>query len=469
MKSRLALAFAGALGAAALALALPLAAGFSGTDVFIASIARKDGVAPSKFYSTVWVTNLSESQSAHVTYRFYEQGKSNTSPVTKSETLLAGETKRYENAVETLLGLPDAAGALRITSDQPVLASSRTYDQPPGTDISFVKGLFFSAIPIDFAIGQGEVARLQGIIQGGGENYRYNFGFVEVTGSSAKIRTTVRGQNGATIGTLEEDIAPFGAFQHRVTDAAPSLNGNARLESTIVSGTGKVVLFGTQIANGSQDSAGFEMSFKDGLLISRAESSTQSLAASAASTAVWAIHKGYELAPLLGVASSAKQALAQAFTATYDAATGFWTVSVALDTGQSGTLHIQFRDGQGAVQKLFNLQTAAMRVYGQASGSQGFLEFDFALTDIRTGVAFIANGIASANYQGTSGTVEVTNLVVPKVLPPYPTGGTIVVTSNGITVTVTFNGTQFAEGTYQLRSQTVHFTINLKTGEVTKT
>jgi len=464
MKSR----FAPAALCVLLALAArPLLAGFSGTDVVIPAIARKDGVAPSKFYSTVWITNLSESQPAHVDYFFYEQGKSNTSPLHRTETLAAGETKRYENAVETLLGLPDAAGALRIVSDQPVLASSRTYDQPPGTDISFVKGLFFGAIPVDFAIGQGEVARLQGIIQGGGESYRYNFGFVEVGGGSARIRTIVRGQNGATLGTLEEDIAPYGAFQHSINDVV-SNPGNARLESTVISGSGRILLYGTLIANGSQDSAGFEMSFKDGLLVSRAQISSENVTASASTTAVWAIQRAYELAPLLGAGGSGvKSPLAVPFNASYDTATGTWTVAVALETGQRATLLIQFRDGQGQVQRTFNLQTASILLKGNASGTQGYLDFDLSLTDIRTGVAFTANGTGTATYQGVSGAVTVTNLAVPKVLPPYPTSGTVVVASNGITITVTFDGTQYAEGTYQYRNQTIHFTIDLKTGEVT--
>jgi hypothetical protein len=469
MKKRsLGLAVALAICLLAAALAPPARAGFSGTDVFIASIARKAGVSPSQFYSTVWITNLSESEAAHVTYRFYAQGQSNANPLTKSETLQAGETKRYENAVETLLGLSDAAGALRISSDQPILASSRTYDQPPGTDISFVKGLFFPAIPIDFAIGIGDVARLQGVI-GSAENYRYNFGFVEVSGSSAKIRTTLRGPAGAELGTLEETIAANGAFQHRVTDVAPSFTGNGRLESTVISGSGKVLLFGTLIANGSSDSAGFEMSFKDGLLASRAETSSQSLSASASTTADWAAHKAYELAPLLGVAGGRRSALAQQFTSSYDAATGFWTVSVALDTGQSATLLIQFRDGQGQTQKLFNLQTASIVLKGQAAGTQGYLQLDLTLTDIRAGsTAFAVNGTGNATYQGTSGTIAVSNLTIPKVLPPYPTSGTIVATVNGIAITLTFNGTQYAQGTYEIRNQTIHFTVNLKTGEVTQ-
>ena len=82
--------------------------------------------------------------------------------------------------------------------------------------------------------------------------------------------------------------------------------------------------------------------------------------------------------------------------------------------------------------------------------------------------ALSVNGTGTGTYQGASGDVTVSNVVIPKTTGAYPTSGTVTVISGGITITVTFNGTRYAQGTYVYRNKTVTFTIDLETGEVTK-
>ncbi len=245
-------------------------AGFAGTNVFIPATARSAGVGGSQFYSTLWVTNLG-SAPANVTIQFLRQGQTNPTPTTRTEAIALGATQRIDDVV-TYLG-ESGGGALHIVSDQEVFASSRTYDQPPGTLLKDVKALFFAGIPAGFALGAGDVSRLQGISNGPLENFRYNFGLVEATGQPVSVRVTVKDAAGASLGTQQYDL---GAFEARQVNAfagfSPAISTtNAILLAEVLSGAGKVLLYGTQIAGtsdvpGSNDAAGFEMSFKDSLL-----------------------------------------------------------------------------------------------------------------------------------------------------------------------------------------------------------
>ena len=452
--------------ALALAIAPAARAGFPGTDVFIPAVARVAGSGGAQFYSTLWVTNLSTSSSIPVEYRLLLQGQANPAPVSVRETLAPGETKRHDNVVTSLFGLESGAGAVRVVAGGKVLVSSRTYDQPPGADLRDVKGLFFGGVPASVAIGAGETAHLQGISQGGGEDYRYNFGFVEVAGQAASVRVTLRAPGGTALATKEYALAAGEARQVNVGDLLGAVaTTNGRLEATVVGGSGRVLVYGTQIANGSQDSAGFEMSFKEGLLVENAAGAAEGLAAGASATVVAVTRRTLELSLVLGVAGREARAREDG---SYDPATGFWTVSASLVTGQSATFQIQFRDAQGQPQRLYNpLTTASIVTRGSATGLQGHLSFDLVLTGTSLLTPDVTvNGTGTAAWQGASGTVQVNALVVPKQPGAYPKSGTVVVTSGGITVTVTFDGTSTAHGTYTFRNQTIRFTIDLATGEV---
>jgi hypothetical protein len=248
-------------------VALPSTAGFTGTDVFIPASARQAGVSPSQFYSTLWLTNLSLGSVANVELQFFQRDTSNTAPITVPMAVAPGQTQKFENVVQTLFGLPSASGAIRIQSDQEILATSRTYDLPPGADIRDANGLFFAGIPQSLSIGIGESTQLQGVSQGGAEDFRYNFGFVETAGSPVTVRINVRNSDGSLIATKDYPGQAYEAKQFAITDAAPGISAvNARIDASVVSGSGRVLVYGTAVANGSQDSIGFEMSFRNALL-----------------------------------------------------------------------------------------------------------------------------------------------------------------------------------------------------------
>ncbi|MBL8114449.1 MAG: hypothetical protein JNK60_16330 [Acidobacteria bacterium] len=246
----------------ALAATGPLRAGFAGTDVFVPAVARIDGQQGARFFSTLWLTNAGD---APITYRlaYFLANTSNTSPALVSGELGPGETRRIDDVVGTAFDQPGTSGAIRITSSGEILASSRTYSLPAGGRADESSGLFFAAVPASFAIGLGESAQLQGVSQNAAENFRYNFGYVETTGNSARVRFVARGANGVALGVLEDDVQAYARRQYSALDVAPSIaTANARIEATVIAGSGRVLVYGTQIANASNDSSGFEMSFR---------------------------------------------------------------------------------------------------------------------------------------------------------------------------------------------------------------
>ncbi len=254
--------------AIAIALAIdapPVAAGFSGTDVLVPAVSRSPGSFDSEWYSTIWITNLSP-QPLAFDAAFYQRDQTNMTPRTFSDTLAAGETRRYENVVESFYGLSGVSGAVRITAPGPLFVSARTFNLPASGKIEDGQGASFNGIRADFAIGPGEVTQLQGVTQGA-ENFRYNFGLVNVDPVSATVHVSLEDPSGRTLGTKDYAIGAREALQYSVADVVPGLaTTNALLSATVTGGTGRVVLYGAQVANGSNDTSSFEMSFPDSLL-----------------------------------------------------------------------------------------------------------------------------------------------------------------------------------------------------------
>jgi hypothetical protein len=137
----------------------------------------------------------------------------------------------------------------------------------PGADLGDTEGLFFAAVPQSFSIHAGESASIQGVNQGDGENFRYNFALVETGGSATTVNVQVLDGAGVLLGQQAFLLSAYEQLQPNVGDIVPAIaTTNARITATVTSGSGAVLLAGAQLANVSQDSSGFEMSFKGSLL-----------------------------------------------------------------------------------------------------------------------------------------------------------------------------------------------------------
>jgi hypothetical protein len=251
---------------AVLSLCSSAFAGFPSTETILPAVGRVPGQGGAQFYTTVWATNLTGA-SVSFTFNFLKQGQANPNPAKFTDTLGAGETKVYENVVESKLGLANAIGAARITSTGEILVAERIFNQAPGADLGDTEGLFFAGVPKSFSISAGQSASIQGINQGGAENFRYNFALVETGGGSPTVNVQVFDGAGTLLGQKAYPLQPYEQLQPGVGEIVAGIHTtNARITATVTGGTGSVLLAGAQLANVSQDSSGFEMSFREQLL-----------------------------------------------------------------------------------------------------------------------------------------------------------------------------------------------------------
>jgi hypothetical protein len=243
-----------------------LLAGFAGTDVFLPSVGRRPGAAGSDWYTKMWVHNPNAT-ATNVQVYLLERDKDNSASVPYNTMIEAGDTLVFENAVWTLFA-KEIFGALRVRSSQRLLVSSRIYSQS-GEEKDSV-GQFFAGVPASFAIGAGQRTELLGVFQtlpSTGSDFRYNFGFVETAGGNATVRVHLYDASGAKISHRDYTVRPWEQKQYGfVAEFAGQSTENARLAVEVTAGTGKVVAFGSGVANGSNDPSTFEMQFRDDLL-----------------------------------------------------------------------------------------------------------------------------------------------------------------------------------------------------------
>jgi hypothetical protein len=255
--------------ATVLLAALPVFAGFAGTDVYIPSVGRRPGNLGSQWYTQLWIHNPSGS-TANVSIIFLERNTPNPSPLVYTDSIPPGDTRRYPNTLGTLFGV-EKWGALRIKADVPVLAACRVYNLPVDGEDRDTQGQAYTAIPASFAIGAGQTAKVLGVYQTSPRDdsqFRYNFGWVETTGFTADVRVIAYDETGAVIG--DKTYPTTGGYEPRyypIEDLVPAINHqNVALEMRVVGGSGKIIAVGSGVANHSNDATTFEMAFRDELL-----------------------------------------------------------------------------------------------------------------------------------------------------------------------------------------------------------
>jgi hypothetical protein len=246
--------------------ASPILASFSATEVFLPSVGRSPGVSGSQWYTTMWIYNPNDT-SASCTIFLLQRDADNRSAESYPLIVLPGDTVRLENAVGALFGA-ETYGALRIVADRNVVVASRIYSQTGALRDSV--GQFFAGVPAGFAVGVGQKTQLLGVYQTQpttSSDFRYNFGFVETTGNNVGVRVRLLDDTGGLVSSRDYSVLPYSQVQKSFSTEFAGVNTqNARLEIEVTSGVGKVVAFGSGVANGSTDPSTFEMTFRDELL-----------------------------------------------------------------------------------------------------------------------------------------------------------------------------------------------------------
>jgi len=356
----------------------PAFAGFGSTEVFLPAVGRAPGNNGAQIYSTVWATNLTQATETF-TFHFLKEGQANLTslaptrmqvgrdgalpPGTFADTLAPGETKVYENVVETKLGLSNAIGAARIVSSGEIFVAERIFNQTPGDDLGATQGMFFAGVPKAFSISAGQSASVQGVNQGGSENFRSNFALVETGGGNPTVNVQVFDGSGTLLGQKAYSMLPYELILPGVADVVPAIaTTNARITATVTGGTGSVLLALAQVANESQDSSGFEMSFRDALLGGGGGGCTLCV------TSLNGLTGAVTLAAGTGITLTPS---GQTITIAASGGGGGLTLPYTASVGSTQTLFALFNTGSGGAIEGSVTGTGAFGVYGNSSNGVG--------------------------------------------------------------------------------------------------
>ena len=234
-----------------------------GSELFLPAVGSGAGVPPSFWYTTVWVFNPNEDP-VEVEFAFLRRGQSNApGDITHTMGIAPGEVVQIDDAVATIFGI-DGFGAIRAVAPQPILLTARIYSRETGQEERETSGQAFAAVPAQRSIGTGEECHLIGLTNLVDGDFRYNVGFVETTGRPMSIEISLFASGGSGWITRTIQLRPFEQMQMSVDRLFNNIIGesdNFRLRATGASGEGRVIVFGSRVANGSQDATTFEMSF----------------------------------------------------------------------------------------------------------------------------------------------------------------------------------------------------------------
>jgi hypothetical protein len=212
----------GFLAAVILLLAPPASAQLVWT---IPGIVNAGGLNNTRFVSDVTMTNPGTT-ATQVTISFIPSSTSNA----KSVTLNAGETLAYRNVVELLFGT-SGAGALSISSDQPLLLRARTYN----TASSGTYGVALPVYEADRLLTAGEVGDSLWVSQdaSGSSGYRTNIAVVFPDDAGGGATVTVFDADGNERGQKDYALDSAGLQQFSVGSFAGAVSvGRARIHVT---------------------------------------------------------------------------------------------------------------------------------------------------------------------------------------------------------------------------------------------
>jgi hypothetical protein len=218
----------------------------AGTDVFLPVDGAEAKATGSPLCTNVAIYNL-DATPANVQLLLMKYGKPNPAPAVFNDVISPGEERHYDNLMKVIFG-EGGRGVLRVLSDRRlvVTANSSSNDSPRENTGAAAPAL--AAVPANFAMAAGQSSLL-----GGDHPPVYQdslrFDFVEASGRAALIRIIAADTHQAVIRSKEISLRGYEAVQYDLKkDLLADLDGaGLRLKVEVLSGDGKVVVFGAPI------------------------------------------------------------------------------------------------------------------------------------------------------------------------------------------------------------------------------
>jgi len=231
------------------------------TDVFVAAAAETSGSRGTHWQTDIRMLNPMDHTIAYSITFIPSDTDGMTSPYVYNGTIPTHEEMMMDNMLTNMFGVSNMAGALHVTSDDPVYVTTRTYT----TSDTGSYGQFIPAVSKSMALNMPSPARAQHakarqadsahlVMLSSTETRRTNVGFVEVTGQAATANVTLYDDQNNYLGSGAYPLYPMGHFQVDIfndlgiTDEVPV----ARAEVT-VTGAGAILAYASMIDQDSGD------------------------------------------------------------------------------------------------------------------------------------------------------------------------------------------------------------------------
>ena len=231
------------------------AAGFAAqiaTSVaWIPVVSHSPGAGGSQWRSDTGMLNTSTVADATVTLRLHAAGGilAAVVDVPRSGQIIVRD-------VAAALGMTDSSAALELVADQPVIATSRTYNQQP-SGLTFGQG--YDGLAVDGGLGAGQTALLPQLSQTGvaGQlgSYRTNVGITNTGPGPASVTLTLFDAGGTQLWTDTRAYSPGEWYQYQEPfriGAGRTDIGAGFAQVTVNSGAG-VVSYASVLDNASSD------------------------------------------------------------------------------------------------------------------------------------------------------------------------------------------------------------------------
>ena len=191
--------------------------GHAGGYVYIIpGCAHSPGLGGTSWISDLVLQNPATTQAVANIY-LMRSGLDNSTTAGREFAVPAQGSLKISDVVQSAFSELSTAGALLIGANQPLVVSSRTFNNAAAGTF----GQYISGASADQGISQGQKVRLIQLTKD--TDYRTNIGFANASATSLVVEVKLYQSNGGLIGTKSYGILPFGYLQD--TDIIGGLTG----------------------------------------------------------------------------------------------------------------------------------------------------------------------------------------------------------------------------------------------------
>ena len=216
--------------------------------LYVPGIAGVTGVGGAFFRSEISIANSGHGP-ATVTLTFLEHDRDNTVAPTSRLVLAPGETLHADDALQTLFGISETYGALKVESDVAPGVSVFERILTDATTTSGTVGQQMETISAENLFPRGAVLGLRQ-----DSEFRSNIGILNPNAGGLAVSLTLLGSLGAVLGTTSVFLPPRAYVQRNLATLFPAVDLHEEILSIAFdAGTLPVIAFASVIDNVSQD------------------------------------------------------------------------------------------------------------------------------------------------------------------------------------------------------------------------